>query len=673
MAKADTGRVEEHADPDKHTFSAYLTDITSRGLCLALFLAALQLSGAGQRIEHIEFDLLTLLTAPAPPDSGVVVAGLDDPSFLELNLSPPLPRSLHAKLIDMAAESGVSVLGFDLLFSEPQNEADDRSLGTALARADTAGPAVILAGAEIHLHTSQVQAYTQRLLPIFPDATVGMVNHLADSDGAVRRILTDENSFWYRIAEASDRDFSPAPPRARLRYYAPEIRQPYIHFTQALNPQEQLPPNALTNTLLLIGMNTPVSGLDQFSTPFGDKQISGVFLHATALNNALADDWIALQPWWYNLVLTLLLLAIILISTVRWTPGRAALITLALILLSGIFSVWRFDAGQWWLLWPAVLGLLFLYNLDAARNYWKEWRRREQIRRLFSSYVPPTLVNRLTRQGSLPVLSGERRELTLLFSDLAGFTAANERMPPEDVASALNAYFSAMTDIIHQHGGTLDKFIGDAVMAFWNAPLDQPEHATLALNCASAMQREMVRLRQNWQGTPFGTLKLRIGIHTGEAAVGNLGSVGRFTYTAVGDAVNTAARLEAANKATGSDILLSRATASRLDTRSTPPLAWLDRLRVAGKDDAIDVYTPVELPEIAALSLTLLQRLEAGDLESALGICKRWAIILAESMPVLSPQADRLNTRIEALRKTHPSNSKVLPDPVPDFSRAVGK
>ena len=158
----------------------------------------------------------------------------------------------------------------------------------------------------------------------------------------------------------------------------------------------------------------------------------------------------------------------------------------------------------------------------------------------------------------LPAVQGERRVLTLLFADLAGFTAASGSCAPS-VAQALNAYFTRMTHTVHLHGGTLDKFIGDAVMAFWNAPMAEPAHAARALACAQDMQRDMQALRSQWQGTPFAALHLRIGLHTGEASVGHLGSQERFTYGR-GDAVNTAARLEAANKDFGTDILLSEAT-----------------------------------------------------------------------------------------------------------------
>ncbi|HPT26733.1 MAG TPA: molybdopterin-binding protein, partial [Bryobacteraceae bacterium] len=132
-----------------------------------------------------------------------------------------------------------------------------------------------------------------------------------------------------------------------------------------------------------------------------------------------------------------------------------------------------------------------------------------------------------------------------------GLGPTEDDVTREAVAQALNAYFSRMTHTVHQHGGTLDKFIGDAVMAFWNAPLPNPRHADRALACALAMQADMVDLRALWRGTPFAQVQLRIGLHTGEAAVGHLGSRERFTYTAVGDAVNTAARLEGANKAFG--------------------------------------------------------------------------------------------------------------------------
>lgn len=646
--------------------------IFTRILSVSLFIALIQLSGFGERIGHSEFDLLSTLTAPPPPEHGVIVIGLDDPSFLELNLSPPLPRRLYAQLIDALGNEKAKVVGIDLLFSEHQSPADDQRLQQALGRANQLGLEVILVSAQVQVASTQVQSYTQQLMPIYTEAQVGRVNLLADMDNVVRRISMDTQSFWYQVIEASERAYQYPPPGARLRYYAPEIPQEYVQFTQALMPEQSLPANSLQGRILLLGINTPVSGVDRFPTPFSDHEIAGVAVHATAINNALFDDWIVKQPVWQTLLITYFVLILMMLCTKEWKPGRAAVILFSSLVLLMASVIWQFYVGQWWLFWPFILGAVFLYNYDAATNYWMEWRRKEHLRALFSSYVPPTVVDKLTQQNVAPVTRGERRELTILFADLAGFTAANELMGPDEVATALNDYFSAMTQVIHAEGGTLDKFIGDAVMAFWNAPVDQPDHANRALACACKMQIAMDELRLHWSGTAFEKIRLRIGLHSGEASVGNMGSSARFTYTAVGDSVNTAARLEGANKVTGSDILLSKATVQRLKGEDVPPVAWLDRLLVAGKHQAVDVYTPVADQQLADTSHELLHSLEQGDLYSALNICQSLCILIEQHNPALLPQVERLLARLQGLQTTLYSDKNCSEQQL-DFSLSIGK
>jgi adenylate cyclase len=288
------------------------------------------------------------------------------------------------------------------------------------------------------------------------------------------------------------------------------------------------------------------------------------------------------------------------------------------------------------------------------------------------------VVDALAAAGAESALRGERRVLTLLFSDLAGFTSASEHLPPEAVAEALNAYFSRMTRTVHQHGGTLDKFIGDAVMAFWNAPLPDPAHAEHALACAQAMQVDMVALRDEWQGTPFAAVQLRIGLHTGEAAVGHLGSRERFTYTAVGDAVNTAARLEGANKIFGTGILFSGATYSALpaDSAEQAHLLWLDAVVLAGRSAGIDVYTVCDDTALVAISLALHAHLQAGEWTPALQCCASWQAHARSMAPQWLVHATQLYCRVQAYANTVSNSDSAAQTPgmVPPFSaRALDK
>ncbi len=614
-----------------------------------LLLALLWLSPLWAPWSRLEHDLLSSLTAPAAPAAGVLVVGIDEPSLAGLALAPPLPRRLHAQLIDALSAAGAAGLAVDLLFSAAQTVQDD----TALERALQGRMPVVLASADVVVRSSQVAHYRQRVLSVFASARHGLVGMQVDDDGVVRAAPAQEDALWRVLAQAAGRPVTAPAPGALLRHYAPEVALPYVHYTQALDPARFLPQGTLRGKLVLLGQNTPVGGEDQFVTPLhalGLGTQSGVMLHATALLNGLNADWIVPAPAGAPLLQAVLAVGLLAFWTRRWRGVHATLLTLGVALLAAAGSTAAYVAGVWWSALPTVAALALHLNAGAADSYWRERRRREQLRQHFAHYLPPAVVDALAAAGGAPAVSGERRTLTLLFSDLAGFTSASEHLAPEAVAQALNAYFTHMTRTVHRHGGTLDKFIGDAVMAFWNAPLAEPAHAARALACALDMQQDMQTLRAQWQGTPFAPVQLRIGLHTGQAAVGHLGSTERFTYTAVGDTVNTAARMEAANKAFGTGILLSEATRQAIGADpAQPPLAWLDAVVLAGRSSGIDVYTPCGDTGLAALSIALRDHLRAGRWAPALQCCDDWKQHAAVHAPAMQGHADRLRERVQAL------------------------
>lgn len=621
-------------------------------------------------LQRLEYDLLASLTAPVRPDAGVLVVGLDEPSLAALNLSPPLPRRLHAQLVDAVSAAGAAALGIDMLFAAPQSPEDDAALAAALQ----GRMPVVLASAEVAVQSSQVAQYRQAIPTVFPQARQGSVAVEVDDDGVLRRAPVHGAALWRVLAEAAGRAFTPPPQGALLRYYAPEVALPYVHYAQALEPASALAPGALRGHVLLLGQNTPVDGIDQFNTPLralGAATQSGVFAHATALINGLTGDWIVPAHPVGPVLLAVLAVGMVAVLTRRWRGWRALWLSALLAILAVAGGVWAFAEGVWWSTLPTLAGLALHFNVGAADSYWREHRRREQLRANFARYVPPAVVDALVAESAAPALRGERKVLTLLFSDLAGFTAASERLPPEAVAQALNAYFSRMTHAVHQHGGTLDKFIGDAVMAFWNAPLPEPAHAARALACAQAMQAEMEALRAQWQGTPFAQVQLRIGLHTGEAAVGHLGSHERFTYTAVGDAVNTAARLEGANKAFGSSILLSGATRDALPAGDPQraQLLWLDAVVLAGRSAGVDVYTLCDDPELVAISLALHGHLQAGQWAQAQQCCAHWRARAAAHVPQWLAHADALQARLQAQAAAAPASDS----PMAFSARALDK
>lgn len=629
-------------------------------------LVALALTPFFRALSELEFDLLTSLTAPAPPGADVLVVGLDEVSLAALGLAPPLPRRLHAELIHALADAGAAALAVDMLFAERQTAEDDQALKQALQ----ASLPVVLAGATVHNPSSQVAQYSQQLHSIFPDAIQGDIAMFPDADGVARRAPAQADALWRVLAQQADRSVEKLPDGAMLRYYAPEVPIPYAHYTQALDATRQLPPAAVRGRLVLLGQNTPVGGVDQFRTPFaalGGGTQSGVFLHATALLNGLHGDWIRPLAWpiaWLAAVLSMGFAALL---TRRWSALRALAVHATLGMAAVVVGLGAFVAGWWLSVAPLLVGLAVHWNLAAAHSYLRERSRRQRLRADFARYVPPAVVDALIASDVSSHVHGERRTLTLLFADLAGFTAASEALAPEAVARTLNQYFTCMAHCVLSHGGTLDKFIGDAVMAFWNAPLADAAHAARAVACAQAMQREMDALRTAWRATPFAEVGLRIGVHTGEAAVGHMGSAERFTYTAVGDAVNTASRLEAANKVLGSDVLLSEATVEAMGV--SPVLGdrplWLDCVQLAGRSSGINVYTLCADDVLPELGNALRGHIHAGHLREALEVCKVWCSHAEQYAPRwlgnAEALAERLRATLENAEATGQSEPLILP------------
>jgi adenylate cyclase len=226
-------------------------------------------------------------------------------------------------------------------------------------------------------------------------------------------------------------------------------------------------------------------------------------------------------------------------------------------------------------------------------RYYSEERQKKEIRNAFSRYVQKEVVQQLMANPKKLRLGGEKKKLTVMFSDLAGFTTISESMPPENLVELLNAYLGEMTDILFQHQGTLDKYIGDAVMAFWGAPIDQPDQERMAVETAIAMNKRLAVLREEWMKQGLPRVFARYGINTGLAIAGNMGSSTRFNYTVMGDTVNLAARLEPANKVYDTEIMMAESTWQAV--KDVVLSRQLDKMIVKGKTKPVGVYEVIDL------------------------------------------------------------------------------
>jgi adenylate cyclase len=268
-----------------------------------------------------------------------------------------------------------------------------------------------------------------------------------------------------------------------------------------------------------------------------------------------------------------------------------------------------------------ISAAVVLFIVQTAVGFLTERQRAQETKRAFAQYVPAEVVNRLIERPELLELGGEERELTLLFADLANFTTMSEKLAPRAVVAVLGKYFDAMSTVIYRHSGTVDKYIGDGIMAFWGAPLPDDRHAERALQAAIDMQDQFRKLARRLQRKGAPVMSMRIGIHTGNVIVGNVGSRARFAYTAIGDAVNLASRLEGANKAYGTSILLSEATVLRLKDQVS--LRPVDSVMVKGRTDAVMIFTPCADETLADLSRAALDAFNRRALEQSLALWRQ--------------------------------------------------
>lgn len=619
------------------------------GFCLALLL---QWSGAFLALERTTWRWRVghFANGPLSPDPIVLIA-LDQQSLdwgqRENQLSWPWPREAYALILDFCRRSKVKAVAFDLLFSESSlyGVDDDLVLAAALRRAGTvvgsaalgSGSATRWPGVNDWFITEKPPVNSEQFvrvsLPVseLADAfaALGNVRAVPDSDGVFRsaalvtylndqpvpslalaiylsthrdvRIRTDDAGYNFSGQHVPVGSEGRVVPRYRgASATFPTLSAAAVIQSELLLQEGEQPlidPGQLQGAYVLFGLSAP--GLfDLRPTPL-DGVFPGMEIHATLLDNLLADDFlkttprVALNLWAFGFALVSGLLICRCRNTAQTVVLFALLIPLPLVAGylaygSGYVLSVAFPGGA--VIFALIGGVLF--------NYATEGRKKREIRKAFNQYLHPTVIEQLVDNPEKLKLGGEKRELSIFFSDLEGFTSIAEGLEPEALTSLLNAYLTEMTDIILDTGGTIDKYEGDAIIAFWNAPLDQPDHAKRAVQAALACQARLAELRPEFTQHYGYELSMRIGINTGEAVVGNMGSTRRFDYTMLGDAVNLAARLEGVNKVFATRILISEATANRLDPAL--PIRAIATVAVVGRKEPVTIYEPLAQEEAGA-------------------------------------------------------------------------
>ncbi len=350
-------------------------------------------------------------------------------------------------------------------------------------------------------------------------------------------------------------------------------------------------PATFRGGLVFVGA-TAVGLKDVFAVPLGATgAMAGPHIHANVADMVLSGQVIHRLPAWLCVLLALLVSvgARYAVMPTRVALGVAG--ALGLLVAVHVGGVLAFDRGLWVPVVPATLGWALATGGGFAYQYLVEGREKRQVRGLFSRYLSKDVYDQVLANPALAELGGKRRTMSVLFSDMRGFTTLSESGDPEALVQQLNEYFSRMVDVVFEHRGTLDKFVGDMVMALYGAPLDDEDHAEHAVATAVAMVKALESLNREWarQGRP--TLGIGIGINSGEMIAGTIGSRQVRSYTVIGDAVNLGARLESLNKEYGTSIIISDATRRQL--RTSWALRPLGGVVVKGKSVAVDIYEVV--------------------------------------------------------------------------------
>ncbi len=356
----------------------------------------------------------------------------------------------------------------------------------------------------------------------------------------------------------------------------------------------RIDPATFAGKIVLVG-TTAISLFDLRATPFSPIY-PGVELNATAIDNILNADHIKSVGRAGTLALILgLSLAVALVSVRARSAAVGIASSLVVLVAFTAAVILLFVHGKIMVEYVAPASALVLSFISSlATNYVTEGRAKRKFREAFAKYVSPQVVDEISRNiDDLKLDSGDRRNITILFSDIRDFTSMSERLSPEEVVRRLNIYFKAMVEVVFQFDGTLDKYVGDAIMAFFGAPKDDPEHASKACRCALGMSRQLEEVNRHLESEGIPPMRIGIGINTGDVVVGNIGSERRMDYTVIGDSVNLASRLEGMNKEFGTTIIISEFTRAKAPGFSVKDLG---SVRVKGKEDAVGIYELVGEP-----------------------------------------------------------------------------
>jgi len=650
-------------------------------------------------LELKMLDLRFLSRGKLPPSGEVALVTIDEKSLAELGRWP-WPRVRLAQLSDALRQYEAKVVGFDIVWAEPDEnsawqslsavrkklpelkvrnrnlenyltaairEADtDRALAEALARSRRAilGYFFHFSGKEggqsqgkgrpqelpplssfnLIRYTSPAAQkvplfeadYAQVNIPVISEAAAGAgyFNIFPDRDGTVRwapLVIKYQEKYYCALSLAVLQKFLDHPllilrlaefgveqirlghisiptneeGRMLINYRGPQKTYPHYSATDVLHGR--IPANTFKDKIVLVGA-TAIGIYDIRVTPF-DHVFPGLEIHANVIDAVLKQEFLY-RPNWIVLfdMLAILTIGLILGAVLpRWKALWGALAGILLFLAFILTSKYLFQGPGYWvnMTYP-LLNLVLIYLGITGYRYMTEEKEKKKIRGAFQYYLTASVVEQMLKNPEKLKLGGEKKDLTVLFSDIREFTSISEGLNPETLVKFLNEYLTKMTDIVFKYDGLLDKYMGDALMAIWGAPLDQTDHTLRACYTALEMVEELRELQQKWAAEGLPRLNVGIGINAGPMVVGNMGSERRFDYTVIGDSVNLGSRLEGLNKVYGTNIIVSDMTYQRVQEEILG--RELDVVRVKGKDQPVKIYELlVRWPQATLKSKSLVE------------------------------------------------------------------
>jgi len=651
---------------------------------LALFLIDFQFF---RLVELKTLDLRMASRGVLNPGEETVIAAIDEKSVSELGRWP-WPRTTIARLVDQLKAGGAKVIGFDIVFSEPDVNTSLKTidaLAVEMRKHGITDPTVIhllkkhraAANTDVllavsiqnagnvtlgyffhfpgkdhekalaHLTPQKIADNASRIensryamiksttdkpddsyLPraYAPEANIsaltdaaqnsGYFNTLPDSDGSNRwspLVIAFGNNYYSSLAVSLVHAYLDYPAlslnlepygaknigigdiliptdesgRLLTNYLGPPRTFPHYSIADILSGK--IPKAAFHNKIVLIGA-TATGIYDMRVTPFSST-FPGVEIHATVIDNILHRNFLSHSSLTHLIdICAIILFGLIiglLIPRLRPIPGMiSAFLVISVFVVANCISFFIFNL---WLnlVYPFVT-MIVIYLGITIYHFFKEEREKKKIRSAFQYYLTASVINEMLKNPAKLKLGGDKKDLTVLFSDIRGFTTISEKLTPEELVALLNEYLTAMTNQVFHYDGLLDKYMGDAIMAVFGAPLDQPDHARRACLTALAMMRDLRRLQEKWKEEGRPAFDIGIGINSGDMVVGNMGSEMRFDYTVMGDMVNLGSRLEGTNKEYGTNIIISEFTYEVV--KDSMCCRELDGVRVKGKIKPVKIY-----------------------------------------------------------------------------------